>query len=51
MLGADVPDTLTCMNNLAVCLEQAGEIQDALSMYEQAWQLSKVKLETTIPTH
>ncbi|HZJ15524.1 MAG TPA: serine/threonine-protein kinase [Chthoniobacteraceae bacterium] len=43
-LGADNPDTLTCMNNLAVCYQQAGQIDSAMPLFEEAFKLSKVKL-------
>ena len=35
-LGADHPDTLMTVNNLAIVLEQQGKLDEAKTMYERA---------------
>jgi len=48
-LGREHPDTLSSMNNLAVCYEQSGDIRAALPLFEQALELSRKALGTSHP--
>jgi len=43
-LGADHPNTLTSMNNLALAYKTAGRLAEALPLYEQTLALRKAKL-------
>ena len=44
MLGADDPDTLTSMNNLAYAYQDAGRMADALRLQEETCRLMSAKM-------
>jgi serine/threonine protein kinase len=48
-LGADHPDTLTSMNNLALGYRAAGQLAKALPLYEETLKLRKAKLGADHP--
>ena len=48
-LGADHPDTLTAMHNLAISYRQAGRLEEALGMGEEVLRLRREKLGADHP--
>lgn len=49
MLGADHPDTLSSMENLAICYSKAGQQRAALELSEEVVQRMKNKLGANHP--
>ena len=50
MLGAEHPDTLGSVNNLAYCLETLGDASAALPLYRRALESSERVLGAEHPT-
>jgi len=48
-LGADDPDTITSMNNLALGYDDAGKLDKALPLFEETLRLQKAKLGADHP--
>jgi eukaryotic-like serine/threonine-protein kinase len=48
-LGTDHPDTLTCMDSLAVTYQAAGKSSQALPLFEETLKLRKVRLGSEHP--